>query len=138
MKPPKLHVEIHGNRAAIVADLRGTVPQPARPERLKCDYCGAPSDRLWGQWIRACTLLPGSMRQVRLPDPCHWWACVYCRPLITAGDLRALTARVMVLIPSIPPTEHKHFQALYEAIQAAASGEVAYWEAGQPWPPTGP
>lgn len=132
---PRYSLEIYApGESQFVADYRGTQDIPEQPNVLHCDYCHALVDRLWGRTTRPCGApLMYPKYRVVLPNPCHWWACVQCEGLRSADDWETLVARVITM-QGFEPAMAPVYVELYLGMNAAWTGELATWEAGQPWP----
>lgn len=111
-----------------------TADIPDRPQWLVCDCCMSRVDRLWWKKHRAfCFRFRADGEDYQREFFASGWSfCVYCWQLFNAGDIAALTARVVTLNPHLDPDGPGGVRDAYEILAACVWGDVLTWEAGQP------
>lgn len=130
--PPKVTVEVNEDTQTVTEfiDYRNSQIHEDRPKSLPCDYCTRESDRLWIRATRGfCLRVGGGMLVV---DAGAWGSCVFCKPLVDAGDFRATAARAAILIAGPPASffEPTHMVVM----QCFEDSPEDLWEAGMPRP----
>jgi hypothetical protein len=129
--PPKRILETLDGHTTLKLDYRGTQCIADRPERLLCDFCCHPVDRLWCYPTRAVAIevRPGKPRGAFQCDEAPWNACVYCNPMFRDGDARALAARVRTLAPG--QYAHIPLEKVYAVLFEARYSDPFEWNAGE-------
>jgi hypothetical protein len=102
-----------------------------------CDYCLRESDRLWIRQTREFFLirLPPDSRKVHIHRG-YWAACVYCRPLVAAGDWRSTAARSITSskTPLTPRSQELIKDAHFCVMQAFETPDEIEWHEGERGP----
>jgi len=123
--------------AAASVDIPPPVRQPDAPppypftgEGRRCDFCHQTGDRVWMFPYRPhCVRTNIGKFQI---EGGYWGACVMCRPLVEAHDIRLLVARVMTVGPKrepwlIPDEMYEyHLWYLYAALFHCAMPQGPY------------
>lgn len=135
-RKPKVHKEYYrrpgGVEERVVVDYRGTQDIPDRPALLTCDFCCVDVDRLWEFRHRPVCVSLGQGQYMETPDASAFMACVYCRPLFEAGDIKSLVARVVTVSPHLATIPRVGLERVYGGVwDAREPGEPRVWHSGE-------